>query len=465
MAITSSIHPDPVTHVEPVRYGRGSNLLALLGTVLVDGDQPVKRWRAGVRELRRNLRDLPRLQNPRHWSERTIVLLVMQSLDNSITTSLRKRRWLGRRLTSSAGDGEPNPSWIPAGHEVARRVADKIDGMAGGTWGDLIDMPVTGHLIGGCVIGDSPGHRRRRRLPAPLRPRRAARGRRFDGLGQPRRQPVADDHRPGRAGDVAVAEQGRGRRRGRRSARRTSGWHPSPRSTRWCPSRRARRAAPARRGRAAARPRPVRRGSTRRRSRHDRLPARSPGTCAASCTASAFLVPLADVPVDLPPGCTPVRVGGRGVVGTAWVSYEPGGVLSYREVMATLLVRRGRRVMPTIMRIWVDSEASRDGGRALWGIPKDLATLRVPRARLRRPRREGPDRHRDGAPTAAAARPAAGRLLDRPVAGRRGRWSARCARARRWPCPRPASTPIPPARWASWPGAGPSRPSRCATSG
>lgn len=91
--------------------------------------------------------------------------------------------------------------------------------------------------------------------------------------------------------------------------------------------------------------------------------------------ASAFLVPLADVPVDLPPGCTPVRVGRHGIVGTAWVSYEPGGVLSYREVMATLLVRRGRRVLPTIVRIWVDSAASRDGGRALWGIPKDLATF------------------------------------------------------------------------------------------
>jgi hypothetical protein len=89
--------------------------------------------------------------------------------------------------------------------------------------------------------------------------------------------------------------------------------------------------------------------------------------------SSAFLVPLADVPVDLPPGCHPVRLGRFGVVGTAWVSYEPGGVLDYRELMATLLVRRGWRVMPTIVRIWVDSEASRDGGRALWGIPKELA--------------------------------------------------------------------------------------------
>lgn len=91
--------------------------------------------------------------------------------------------------------------------------------------------------------------------------------------------------------------------------------------------------------------------------------------------ASAFLVPLAAVPAEVPPGCTPVRIGRFGVVGTAWVSYEQGGALSYRELMATLLVRCGRRVLPTIVAIWVDSEASRDGGRELWGIPKDLATF------------------------------------------------------------------------------------------
>lgn len=92
--------------------------------------------------------------------------------------------------------------------------------------------------------------------------------------------------------------------------------------------------------------------------------------------ASAFRVPLSEVAAELPPGCAPVRVGKYGIIGTAWVSYEPGGVLSYRELMATLLVRRGRTVLPTIVRIWVDSEASRDGGRALWGIPKDLARFR-----------------------------------------------------------------------------------------
>lgn len=94
---------------------------------------------------------------------------------------------------------------------------------------------------------------------------------------------------------------------------------------------------------------------------------------------SAFLVPLTAVPADVPPGCRPVRIGRYGVVGTAWVSYEPGGDLQYRELMATLLVRRGRRIMPTVTHIWVDSEPSRDGGRALWGIPKELAEFRFTR--------------------------------------------------------------------------------------
>jgi hypothetical protein len=93
--------------------------------------------------------------------------------------------------------------------------------------------------------------------------------------------------------------------------------------------------------------------------------------------AAVFVVPRHEVPVDVPAGCRLVQVGGRVVVTTAWVDYEPGGVLSYRELMATVLVRRGARPMPTITHIWVDSVASRDGGRALWGIPKELAAFEL----------------------------------------------------------------------------------------
>ncbi|MDQ7906258.1 acetoacetate decarboxylase family protein [Phytohabitans sp. ZYX-F-186] len=86
----------------------------------------------------------------------------------------------------------------------------------------------------------------------------------------------------------------------------------------------------------------------------------------------AHLPPL---PAVLAAEVRPLTVAGRGLVGTAWVDYGPGGVLTYRELLSAVLVRRAGRPLVSIVDIWVDSPASRDGGRALWGIPKELAEL------------------------------------------------------------------------------------------
>ncbi|MFI0960442.1 GMC oxidoreductase [Streptomyces sp. NPDC021080] len=156
VAITSSVHLDENTHVEAVRYGRGSNLLGLLGAMLVDPVPGRSRLLTGLAAMARNLRDLPALHNPRRWSQQTVVLLVMQSLDNSVTTYLRRTLTGRRRLTSRPGEGTPNPTWIPAGHRAARRAAERGGGRACGTWADLFDVPTTGHLIGGCTVGEDP---------------------------------------------------------------------------------------------------------------------------------------------------------------------------------------------------------------------------------------------------------------------------------------------------------------------
>src|SRR6478735_10295674 len=99
-----------------------------------------------------------RMLNPRQWSERTVIALVMQHLDNSITTFTRKTKFGFRMLDSKQGHGEPNPTWIPAGNEVTRRIAKKINGVAGGTWGELFNIPLTAHFLGGAAIGDSAEH-------------------------------------------------------------------------------------------------------------------------------------------------------------------------------------------------------------------------------------------------------------------------------------------------------------------
>jgi cholesterol oxidase len=155
VAITSSFHPDEITHIEPVRYGKGSNAMSLLQTVLTDGDGDKPRWRTWLRELAVQRKNLRRLYDLKHWSERTVIALVMQTADNSITTFGKRDRFGRWRLSSKQGHGAPNPSWIPVANEVVRRMAKLMGGTPGGTIGEPFNVPMTAHFIGGCAIGDS----------------------------------------------------------------------------------------------------------------------------------------------------------------------------------------------------------------------------------------------------------------------------------------------------------------------
>jgi len=109
-----------------------------------------------LRQAGEDPRRILRMLNVHEWSERTVIALVMQHLDNSITTFTKRGKLGIRWYSSKQGHGEPNPSWIPIGNEVTRRMAAKIDGVAGGTWGELFNIPLTAHFLGGAVIGDSP---------------------------------------------------------------------------------------------------------------------------------------------------------------------------------------------------------------------------------------------------------------------------------------------------------------------
>ncbi|WP_435770088.1 GMC oxidoreductase [Nocardioides sp. SYSU DS0651] len=156
VAITSSFHPDDVTHIEPVRYGKGHNFMSLMQTVLTDGDGDVARWRSWLTELWKERGRVLDLYDFKHWSERTVIVLVMQAVDNSITVFPKKvaGKWI---LSSRQGHGQPNPTWIPAGNEAVRRIAAKMKGgTPGGNIGEPFNRPLTAHFIGGCTIGDSP---------------------------------------------------------------------------------------------------------------------------------------------------------------------------------------------------------------------------------------------------------------------------------------------------------------------
>jgi len=154
VAITSSIHPDDITHIEPCRYPPGSNAMGLLTTVLVDGGGTRSRRSRFATAIVRHPVKFARSVSVRRWSERSIVLLVMQSRDNSI--ALRRHPKLGI-LVTRPGEGEPNPTYLPVANQAARDVAEMLDGEPWGAWNEtILDAPTTAHILGGCTIGDSP---------------------------------------------------------------------------------------------------------------------------------------------------------------------------------------------------------------------------------------------------------------------------------------------------------------------
>ncbi len=156
VAITSSFYPEPHTHVEPVRYGKGSNVMGLLATILTDEEPGVPRWKTWARAVAQDPIAAARMLNVRGWSQRAVIALVMQSVDNSVTVS-GSRGLFGRwKMTTRNPEGEASPTWIPSANRAVRLLSERIGGVPAGNLGDVIGAPMTAHFVGGCVIGDSP---------------------------------------------------------------------------------------------------------------------------------------------------------------------------------------------------------------------------------------------------------------------------------------------------------------------
>jgi len=151
-AITSSFYPSEDTHIEPVRYGKGSNSMGLLQTLLTDGWTSKERRKHWIKQFIAKPSLVATILNVRKWSERTVIALVMQNVDSSIKVS-GKRGLFGFKLTSVNDSEHPNATYIPVANETVQRVAKNYGGIAGGTVGDLIGAPFTAHFVGGCVIG------------------------------------------------------------------------------------------------------------------------------------------------------------------------------------------------------------------------------------------------------------------------------------------------------------------------
>jgi len=156
VAITSSVHPDGETHIEPVRFGEGHDAMSLLVAALTDGRKKIPRALRWIgNEIRHPLRH-GRLRFPPGWSKKTVILLVMQTADNFFHLKIGRPLLFPfiRTLKTASGSDGRHPAWIPVGNEFARRMARRIDGVAGNVITEVtMNAPITAHILGGCSYG------------------------------------------------------------------------------------------------------------------------------------------------------------------------------------------------------------------------------------------------------------------------------------------------------------------------
>jgi cholesterol oxidase len=157
VAITGSIYPDPDTHVETVVYGEAGDSISALYTLLVGDGTRVTRPLKLLRAAGRHPLTFLRLFDPRGWSRRTIIVLVMQTLDNAI--ALRARRTLGGgvRLQTEQDPERPIPTYMPVANHFAQWLARRTGGVAQSSFMEaLANVPSTAHILGGAAIGADP---------------------------------------------------------------------------------------------------------------------------------------------------------------------------------------------------------------------------------------------------------------------------------------------------------------------
>jgi cholesterol oxidase len=157
IAITSLLHTDEHSHVEPVRYGSGSGFFRLLMAPHGPGGHAWARIFNGSRSLFRRPGRWLKAFFVRNFARRSLVLLYMRTLEGTLAFR-RKRSWLApwrRRLTTELGEGTPPTASIPEATEIAERLAEKVQGVTASLASETaLGIPTTAHILGGCCMGE-----------------------------------------------------------------------------------------------------------------------------------------------------------------------------------------------------------------------------------------------------------------------------------------------------------------------
>jgi cholesterol oxidase len=157
VAISSSIYPDPHTHIETVTYGDDGDSMHRLYTLLVGDGTRVTRPLKLLVQILAHPKRFAQVLFPKHWSRRTIIILVMQTLDNAIALRPRKGPFGSFWLRTEQDPERPIPTFIPVANRAAEWFAQRTGGIAQSSLTEaLFNIPTTAHILGGAVIAPDP---------------------------------------------------------------------------------------------------------------------------------------------------------------------------------------------------------------------------------------------------------------------------------------------------------------------
>lgn len=159
VAITSILHTDDHSHIEPVRFSSGSGFFRLLAMPHGPGRNVLIRLWNAIRRIARHPRRALHQLFVRDWAKSTAILLYMRTLEGHIRLELGRKatEFFRLGLRSKPGRGPLPTAAIPEATKLTDLFAEEVDGFPGSVVTEtLFGIPTTAHLLGGACMGTGP---------------------------------------------------------------------------------------------------------------------------------------------------------------------------------------------------------------------------------------------------------------------------------------------------------------------
>ena len=159
VAITSILHTDDHSHIEPVRYGHGSDFFRWMVLPHAPGKNVFARLRGSLAQFAQRPAFIRRAYTvPRdEFAEKTATLLFMRTLDGTLSLKFGRSviNGFARGLVSVLDDPKDAPqAFMEDATDLARRFAEKVQGIAVSMFSEtLLGSPSTAHILGGACMG------------------------------------------------------------------------------------------------------------------------------------------------------------------------------------------------------------------------------------------------------------------------------------------------------------------------